>query len=87
MIDFVAENTQFPRLRIKDSPQNMIWQQGYKDKETGVSKGGLNVVMGVSSKDDEGKLRGKRGYIFFEEMGFPNLLSIYNTVKIWFRGW
>ena len=82
MIDFVAENTQFPRLRIKDSPQNMIWQQGYKDKETGVSKGGLNVVMGVSSKDDEGKLRGKRGYIFFEEMGsFPNLLSIYNTVR------
>ena len=82
MIDFVSENTEFPRLRLKDSPQDMVWQQGYKDKETGVSKGGLNVVMGVSSKDDEGKLRGKRGYIFFEEMGsFPNLLSVYNTVR------
>ena len=82
MIDFVAENTQFPRLRLKDSPQDMTWQQGYKDKETGVAKGSLNVVMGVSSKDDEGKLRGKRGYIFFEEMGsFPNLLSVYNTVR------
>ena len=82
MIDFVAENTQFPKLRLKDSPQEMVWQQGYKDKETGVSKGSLNTVMGVSSKDDEGKLRGKRGYIFFEEMGsFPNLLSVYNTVR------
>lgn len=82
MIDFVAENTQFPRLRLKDSPQDMVWQQGYKDKETGVAKGTLNIVMGVSSKDDEGKLRGKRGYIFFEEMGsFPNLLSVYNTVR------
>lgn len=82
MIDFVAENTQFPKLRLKDSPQDMTWQQGYKDRETGVAKGGLNVVMGVSSKDDEGKLRGKRGYIFFEEMGsFPNLLSVYNTVR------
>ena len=82
MIDFVAENTQFPKLRLKDSPQEMVWQQGYKDKDTGVSKGSLNTVMGVSSKDDEGKLRGKRGYIFFEEMGsFPNLLSVYNTVR------
>ena len=82
MIDFVAENTQFPRLRLKDSPQDMVWQQGYKDKETGVAKGTLNIVMGVSTKDDEGKLRGKRGYIFFEEMGsFPNLLSVYNTVR------
>lgn len=82
MIDFVAEHTQFPKLRLKDSPQEMVWQQGYKDKETGISKGSLNLVMGVSSKDDEGKLRGKRGYIFFEEMGsFPNLLSVYNTVR------
>lgn len=82
MIDFVSANTQFPKLRLKDSPQEMVWQQGYKDKETGISKGSLNLVMGVSSKDDEGKLRGKRGYIFFEEMGsFPNLLSVYNTVR------
>ena len=54
---------------------------GYED-EYGVKKGSLNNVMGVSSKDDEGKLRGKRGYILFEEMGsFPNLLTIYDTVK------
>ena len=54
---------------------------GYKD-EFGRKKGSLNTVIGVSSKDDEGKLRGKRGYILFEEMGsFPNLISIYNTVR------
>lgn len=81
MIDFVAENTEFPRLRLRSSAQDMFWQMGYKD-ENGRNKGSLNNVMGVSSKDDEGKLRGKRGYILFEEMGsFPNLLSIYDTVK------
>lgn len=81
MIDFVAENTEFPRLRLRSSAQDMFWQMGYKD-ENGRNKGSLNNVMGVSSKDDEGKLRGKRGYILFEEMGsFPNLLSIYDTVR------
>lgn len=81
MIDFVAENTEFPRLRLRSSAQDMFWQMGYKD-ENGRNKGSLNNVMGVSSKDDEAKLRGKRGYILFEEMGsFPNLLSIYDTVK------
>jgi hypothetical protein len=54
---------------------------GYTDSN-GIKKGSLNSVMGVSSKDDEAKLRGKRGYILFEEMGsFPNLLTIYDTVR------
>lgn len=82
MIDFIAEHTQFPRLRLRSSIQDMMWKMGYKDVETGAEKGTLNTVIGVSSKDDEGKLRGKRGYIFIEEMGsFPNLLSIYNTIR------
>ena len=81
MINFVSENTEFPRLRLRASSQEMFWQMGYLD-EYGRKKGSLNSVMGVSSKDDEAKLRGKRGYIFFEEMGaFPNLLSIYDTVR------
>ena len=81
MINFVSENTEFPRLRIRNTSQEMFWQMGYTD-EYGRKKGSLNTVMGVSSKDDEAKLRGKRGYIFFEEMGaFPNLLSIYDTVR------
>jgi len=81
MINFVSENTEFPRLRLRNSSQDMLWQMGYVD-EYGRKKGSLNTVMGVSSKDDSGKLRGKRGYIFFEEMGsFPNLLEIYDIVR------
>ena len=81
MIDFVSEHTEFPRLRLRSSSQDMFWQMGYVD-EYGRKQGSLNTVMGVSSKDDESKLRGKRGHIFFEEMGaFPNLLSIYDVVR------
>lgn len=81
MIDFVAENTEFPRLRLRSSGQDMFWQMGYMD-ENGRKKGSLNTVMGVSSKDDSGKLRGKRGYIFFEEMGsFPNLIEVFDIVR------
>lgn len=81
MIDFIEENMEFSKRRLSSSLQNMFWQSGYTDSN-GRNKGQLNTVMGVSSKDDEGKLRGKRGYILFEEMGsFPNLLSIYDTVR------
>lgn len=81
MINFVAENTEFPRLRLRSSTQDMFWQMGYVD-EFGRKKGSLNSVMGVSSKDDSGKLRGKRGHIYFEEMGsFPNLLEIFDIVR------
>lgn len=81
MIDFIEENMEFSKRRLSSSIQNMFWQSGYTDSN-GRNKGQLNTVMGVSSKDDEGKLRGKRGYILFEEMGsFPNLLSIYDTVR------
>ena len=81
MIDFIEENMEFSKRRLSSSVQNMFWQSGYIDAN-GRNKGQLNTVMGVSSKDDEGKLRGKRGHIYFEEMGsFPNLLSIYDTVR------
>ena len=81
MIDFVEENMEFSKRRLSCSSQDMFWQSGYKD-ENGRERGQLNTVMGVSSKDDANKLRGKRGYILFEEMGsFPNLLSIYDTVR------
>ena len=81
MINFVSEHTEFPRLRLRNSSQDMFWQMGYIDAY-GRKKGSLNSVMGVSSKDDSGKLRGKRGYIFFEEMGsFPNLLEVFDIVR------
>ena len=81
MIDFIEENMEFSKRRLSSSLQSMYWQSGYIDAN-GRNKGQLNTVIGVSSKDDEGKLRGKRGYILFEEMGsFPNLLSVYDTVR------
>lgn len=68
-LSFLAKNTPFPRLMIKQSSNEMTWQMGYKD-EYGRSQGSLNIVMGVSAKDDSDKLRGKRGYILFEEFKY-----------------
>ena len=80
MADFCAETTQFPRRRLKSSLQEMTWTMGYKDVDTGIEKGVLNTVMGVSSKDDESKMRGKRAHIFVDEFGvFPRLIDAYNV--------
>ena len=68
MIDFCSANTEFPRLMVKRSTIEMIWQMGYKNPNGNI-KGSLNSVMAVSVKDDEGKVRGKRGFVLFEEMG------------------
>lgn len=79
---FLAEHTQFPRRMLTDSPNKMSWRSGYKDKLTGAETGDQNILLGLSSKDDVAKIRGKRGYILFEEFGsFPNLIDIYNNVK------
>lgn len=68
--DFSAETTQFPRKRLKSSLQDMTWRMGYTDMDLGISKGTKNTVLGVSSKDDESKLRGKRATnILIEEFG------------------
>lgn len=81
MVDFCAKSTEFPRLMIKRSMSEMLWQMGYKDSN-GNAHGSLNSVMGVSVKDDEGKIRGKRGFIFFEEMGnYPNFKEVWNNVR------
>jgi hypothetical protein len=80
MADFCAENTQFPRRRLKQSLQEMVWTMGYKDLDTNVEKGTLNTVLGVSSKDDESKLRGKRAHILVDEFGtFARLTDAYNV--------
>ena len=82
-IDFCAQNTQFPSKRLKSSLQDMSWKMGYIDLDTNTQKGTLNEVLGVSSKDDESKLRGKRGVLIcIEEFGsFPNLLGLYGTLR------
>lgn len=82
MANFCAEHTQFPRKRLKSSMQEMTWTMGYKDVELDVERGTLNNILGVSSKDDESKLRGKRAaHILIEEFGtFPRLTDMYNVL-------
>lgn len=82
MIDFIAQHTQWPRRRLKDSRNELTWIMGYKDLDTGISKGTQNSVIGVATKDDTEKLRGKRGYILFEEFGtYKGLLDVYNIAR------
>ena len=82
MANFCATNTQFPRKRLKNSLQEMTWIMGYMDVELGIERGTQNTVLGVSSKDDESKLRGKRAAkILIEEFGtFPRLVDLYNVL-------
>lgn len=82
MTDFSAEYTQFPSKRLKSSIQEMTWKMGYMDMTAGVNKGTLNEIIGVSSRDDVDKLRGKRSTkIFVEEFGnFPKIIDIYRII-------
>ena len=83
MIDFTAANTEFPRRMITRRESDMIWTMGFKNNNGNVSqKSSLNSVMGLSVKDDEGKIRGKRGFILFEEMGnYPNFKDVWDNVR------
>lgn len=81
ILSFLSSNTPFPKLMLKQSSNEMTWQMGYKD-EYGRSQGSLNLVMGVSAKDDSDKLRGKRGWILYEEFGnFVGLLELYDVTR------
>ena len=82
-IDFCANNTEFPRQRITSSLQNLAWTMGYIDSETNTRRGTENSVIGITSKDDESKLRGSRGVLYLlEEAGsFPRLLNLYQVLR------
>ena len=82
-INFCAQNTEFPSKRLTDSLQNMQWTMGYVDLDTGSRRGTENAVTGITSKDDESKLRGSRGVLYLlEEMGtFPRLLNLYSVLR------
>lgn len=82
MINFCATYTQFPRKTLKKSMQEMTWTMGYTDVELGIERGTQNTILGVSSKDDESKIRGKRAAkILIEEFGtFPRLVDLYNVL-------
>lgn len=80
-LNFLRANTPFPRLMLKNSPNEMSWQMGYKD-DAGIDRGSFNSVIGVSAKDDPDKCRGKRSDFYIEEMGtFSGLLAFYDTIR------
>ena len=81
-IDFLSQTMEWPANRLKNSLQDMQWKMGYEDLDTKAQKGTLNEVIGVSSKDDPAKIRGKRlHFIVVEEFGsFKNVLETYNVM-------
>ena len=73
-LDWIADNTPLPRMRLVDGKRAMEVQLGFEN-EFGTRKGLLSSVYGISLKDNPDKARGVRGpLIHYEEDGlFPNL--------------
>ena len=82
-IDFQSQHTQFPRQLLTDSAQALMWESGFKDKETGVIKGTQNAVVGVTTGVNQDKLNGSRGVLYLiEEAGiFSNLNNLYQMIR------
>jgi len=81
ILDWCAKATPFPRLLLKNSLDNMVWEMGYVDKN-GFTHGSGNTVMGVTTHGDPDKARGKRGHIYWDEWGvFPNLLKSWQVAR------
>ena len=82
-IDFQSQHTQFPRQLLTDSAQLLMWESGFKDKETGVRKGSQNAVIGVTTGVNQDKLNGSRGVLYLiEEAGiFSDLGSLYQMIR------
>ena len=82
-INFCGQHTEWPSKKLTESLQNLQWTMGYTDLDTGTRRGTENAVTGITSKDDESKLRGTRGVLYLiEEMGtFPRLLNLYSVLR------
>ena len=81
-MDFIAQNTPWPRMRLTDSLNKMMLKLGYKDLSDGTEKGTLGEIIGISVKDDPDKPRGKRGSILVEEFGkFPRVTDTHNIMR------
>lgn len=79
VLDWIADYTPLPKLRLTNSIKSMEIQLGYQD-EYGVRRGPQSSVYGISLKDNPDKARGIRGpLIHYEEDGlFPNLEDAWN---------
>ena len=82
-IDFQSQHTQFPRQLLTDLAQLLMWESGFKDKETGVRKGSQNAVIGVTTGVNQDKLNGSRGVLYLiEEAGiFSDLGNLYQMIR------
>jgi len=81
-MDFIAQNTPWPRMRITDTLNKMVLKLGYKDLADGTEKGTLGEIIGISTRDDPDKPRGKRGTIMFEEFGkYPRITDTWNICR------
>jgi len=79
-LDFLAQNTPFPRLKNIDT--KLEKHIGYKDIRTGALKGMKSGITGISTKDDPDKIRGKRGDIIFEEYGaYPHIKKAWAVCR------
>jgi hypothetical protein len=82
--DFCAKHTPFPGVReLKNSMNDMHWQMGYQDAESGIEEGTKNQVIGVTLKNDPEKARGKRGALIeWEEAGkFGHFLKAWGVAR------
>jgi intein/homing endonuclease len=80
VLDWIAESTPLPKMRLINSPRAREVQLGYAD-EYGVKKGLKSSVYGISLKDNPDKARGVRGpLIHYEEDGlFPDLEKAWSV--------
>jgi hypothetical protein len=83
-LDWCAQHTPWPRLRIKNSVPNLHVKLGYKDSVLNIEKGQLSEIIGVTLKDNPDKARGKRGKIIkWEEDGvFPGLKKAWGVARM-----
>ncbi len=83
-LDWCAEHTPWPRLRLKNSVNDLHIKLGYKDTELNIEKGQLSEIIGVTLKDNPDKARGKRGKIIkWEEDGkFPGLKKAWGVARM-----
>lgn len=80
-IDWCASHTPWPRLKSKDSLNNMVWEFGYTGSD-GLVQGTHNSIIGVTTQGNPEHARGKRGTIYWDEWGiFPNLLKSWNVAR------
>jgi len=80
VLDWIADNTPFSKIRLTNSIKGMEVQLGYIDSY-GTRRGLLSSVVGISLKDNPEKARGIRGpFIQYEEDGlFPDLETAWNV--------